>query len=151
MFGGSTSNEGVWGFAALAQGVKGLGLGPGDVGGSVKPADFGGWRSKDDGEPDSPEGKGAATDVPVVEEAQVGRKADYQECNFMAGGVAKDFARRWRYLQSQCNQFTKQKGIMQQMENSQMIQLKGRCLSTRDSSSGGVLRPPHRFEEDISS
>ena len=73
MFGGSTSNEGVWGFAALAQGVKGLGLGPGDVGGSVKPADFGGWRSKADGEPDSPEGKGAATDVPVVEEAQVGR------------------------------------------------------------------------------
>ena len=74
MFGGSTSDEGVWGFAALAQGVKGLGLGPGDVGGSVKPADFGGWRSKDDGEPDSPEGKGAATDVPVVEEeAQVGR------------------------------------------------------------------------------
>ena len=72
MFGG-TSNEGVWGFAALAQGVRGLGLGPNDVGQSRKPVDFGGWRGKVDEEPDSPEGKGAAPDnVPVVDEAQVG-------------------------------------------------------------------------------
>ena len=85
-----------------------------------------------------------------------GTSSNDQECNSLIGGAAKDVAenfdaRGWRYLQSQCNQFTKQKGIMQQMENSQMIQFKGRCLSTRDSSSGGVLRPPHRFEEDINS
>ena len=71
MFGG-TNNEGVWGFAALAQGVRGLGLGPNDVGQSRKPVDFGGWRGKVDDEPDSPEGKGAVPDdVPVVDEAQV--------------------------------------------------------------------------------
>ena len=75
MFGGSANNEGIWGFAALAQGVKGLGLGSDDAGGNAKPLDFGGWRSKadDEPEPDSPEGKGAAAnDVSVVEEAQVG-------------------------------------------------------------------------------
>ena len=68
MFGG-TSHEGVWGFAALAQGVRGLGLGPN----SGKPADFGGWRCKTDDEPDSPEGKVTAPDddVPLVDEAQV--------------------------------------------------------------------------------
>ena len=72
MFGGFTSNEGVWGFAALAQGVQGLGLGPDDVGGRVKPAAFSGWRGKADDELDSPDGKGAtANAVPEVEEAQV--------------------------------------------------------------------------------
>ena len=67
MFGGRSNNEGVWGFAALAQGVKGLGLGSDDV----KLTGFGGWRSKADDEPDSPEGKGVATDVLVVGEAKV--------------------------------------------------------------------------------
>ena len=74
MFGG-TGNEGAWGFAALAQGVRGLGLGPNNVGQSGKPvSDFGGWRGKADDEPDSPEGKVAAPHddtVPVVDEAQV--------------------------------------------------------------------------------
>ena len=89
MFGGSTNNEGVWGFAALAQGVKGLGLGSDDAGGNAKPLDFGGWRSKADDEPDSPEGKGAAaTDVSVVEEAQVGSQTlkgviFWQGCHFV--------------------------------------------------------------------
>ena len=74
MFGSSTNNEGVWGFAALAQGVEGLGLGVG----SIKPAGFDGWRSKTDDEPDSPEGKGAAlTDVSAVEEAQVCCSRDF--------------------------------------------------------------------------
>ena len=68
MFGGTSNNEGVWGFAALAQGVRGLGLGSDDF----KLTDFGGWRSKTDDEPDSPEGKRAAADVPVVVEAKVG-------------------------------------------------------------------------------
>ena len=44
-----------------------------------------------------------------------GTSSNDQECNSLIGGAAKDGAenfdaRGWRYLQSQCNQFTKQKG-----------------------------------------
>ena len=68
---GGSSSDGVWGFAALAQEVKGLGLGPDDVGHSSKPVVFGGWRSRVDDEPDSPEQKEAATAVSIEGEVQV--------------------------------------------------------------------------------
>ena len=70
---GGSRSDGVWGFAALAQEVKGLGLGPDDVGRSSKPVVFGGWRSRVDDEPDSPEQKEAATAVSIEGEVQVGR------------------------------------------------------------------------------
>ena len=57
MFGGSGSDDGVWGFAALARGVKGLGLEAEQVQGQAR--DFGAWRRKADEDPDSPEEKQA--------------------------------------------------------------------------------------------
>jgi len=115
MFGGFTSNEGVWGFAALAQGVQGLGLGPDDVGGRVKPAAFSGWRGKADDEPDSPDGKGAtANAVPEVEEGVLPRTL-----------VQDD-------------------GVIFDPNATSSPNKRGRCFSTRESSGGGVLRAPHR-------
>ena len=57
MFGGSGSDDGVWGFAALARGVKGLGLEAEQVEGQAR--SFGAWRRKADEVPDSPEEKQA--------------------------------------------------------------------------------------------
>ena len=57
MFGGSGSDDGVWGFAALARGVKGLGLEAEQVEGQAR--NFGAWRRKADEDPDSPEEKQA--------------------------------------------------------------------------------------------
>jgi len=118
MFGG-TSNEGVWGFAALAQGVRGLGLGPNDVGQSRKPVDFGGWRGKVDEEPDSPEGKGAAPDnVPVVDEAQ--------EVVALPRTLVQD------------------DGVIFSPNAISSPNKRARRFSTIESSIGGVLRAPHR-------
>jgi len=121
MFGG-TGNEGAWGFAALAQGVRGLGLGPNNVGHSGKPvSDFGGWRGKADDEPDSPEGKGAAApddDVPVVDEAQ--------EVVMMPRTIVED------------------DGIIFSPNAISSPNKRVRRFSTIESSIGGVLRAPHR-------
>jgi len=57
MFGGTGSDDGVWGFAALAQGVKGLGLEAEQV--EVQAQNFGAWRRKPSEVPDSPEEKQA--------------------------------------------------------------------------------------------
>ena len=57
MFGGSGSDDGVWGFAALARGVNGLGLEAEQIEGQVR--NFGAWRRKADEVPDSPEEKKA--------------------------------------------------------------------------------------------
>ena len=57
MFGGTGSDDGVWGFAALARGVKGLGLEAEQVEGQAR--SFGAWRRKADEVPDSPEEKQA--------------------------------------------------------------------------------------------
>ena len=57
MFGGTGSDDGVWGFAALARGVKGLGLEAEQV--EVQAQNFGAWRRNADEVPDSPEEKQA--------------------------------------------------------------------------------------------
>ena len=57
MFGGTGSDDGVWGFAALARGVKGLGFEAEQVEGQAR--NFGAWRRKASEVPDSPEEKQA--------------------------------------------------------------------------------------------
>ena len=97
---------------------EGLGLGPDDVGRSSKPVVFGGWRSRVDDEPDSPEQKEAATAVSIEGEVQVVKPRPLM---FDDGVVFSPNAI------SSPNK-------------------RGRRFSTIESSSGGILRAPHRFQ-----